>query len=157
MTISTLCNRAVVTIHRQATVEDAARLMRNSHIGDVVVVDAADTRVPVGMLTDRDIVVEVIAQGRAATQTSVGSIMSRPVLTLRQADGFIEALDKMSQRGVRRAPVVDRDGCLVGLISVDDVVRLLARELAKVGALIMHERDAEIQKTKNPPVNEYAT
>ena len=61
MTISTLCQRVVVTIHRQATAGDAARLMRSSHAGDVVVVDAADTRVPVGTITDRDIVVEVIA------------------------------------------------------------------------------------------------
>lgn len=157
MTIGTLCNRAVVTIHRQATVEDAARLMRSNHIGDVVVVDATDTRVPVGILTDRDIVVEVIAQGRAAAQTSVGSIMTSPVLTLREDDGLMQALDKMSQRGVRRAPVVDREGHLRGLISVDDLVRLLARELAKVGALIMHGRDAEIRKTENSRVDEYAT
>jgi len=157
MTISTLCNRAVVTIHRQATVEDAARLMRSNHIGDVVVVDAADTNVPVGILTDRDIVVEVIAPGRAAAQTSVGSIMTSPVLTLREDDGLMQALDKMSQRGVRRAPVVDRDGRLRGLISVDDLVRLLARELAKVGALIMHGRDAEIRKTEISRVDEYAT
>ncbi|RPJ45951.1 MAG: CBS domain-containing protein [Betaproteobacteria bacterium] len=148
MTISAFCNRAVVTIQRQATVDDAARLMRSNHIGDVVVVDGADTRMPVGMLTDRDIVVRVVARGLVATQTQVGSIMSSPVLVLREGDGFIEALDKMTQRGVRRAPVVDRDGRLQGLIAVDDVVRLLARELAKVGALIMHGRDAEIQHTE---------
>jgi CBS domain-containing protein len=149
MTIRALCRRVVVTIHRQATVEDAARLMRSTHIGDVVVVDAEDTRVPVGIITDRDIVVEVIAQGLAVARTLVGSVMSSPVLTLREDNGFLEALDKMSKRGVRRAPVVDQEGRLRGLISVDDLVPLLARELSKVGTLIVHGQAAEIQKTEN--------
>jgi CBS domain-containing protein len=147
----------VVTIHRQATAEDAARLMRSSHIGDLVVVDATDTRMPVGMITDRDIVVEIVAQGLLPAQTPVASIMSTPVVTLREDDGFIEALDKMSSRGVRRAPVVDRDGRLCGLISIDDLVPLLARELAKVGALIRHEQATEIQKTENSFRDEFAT
>ncbi|MBI3916885.1 MAG: CBS domain-containing protein [Betaproteobacteria bacterium] len=157
MSISTLAQRVVVTIHRQATTEDAASLMRSSHIGDVVVVDAANTRVPVGMITDRDIVVKVIAQGLIPAQTPVGSVMSSPVLTLREEDGFIEALDKMSAHGVRRAPVVDRDGNLRGLISVDDLVPLLARELAKIGALIRHGQAAEIQKTEHSLSDEFAT
>ena len=156
MSISALCRRVVVTIHRQATTEDAARLMRSNHIGDLVVVDAADTGVPVGMITDRDIVVQVIAQGLAPAQTTVGSVMSAPVVTVREDDGFIQALDKMTGRGVRRAPIVDPDGRIRGLVSVDDLVRLLARELAKVGALIAHEQAAEIQKTEKSLSNEFA-
>lgn len=157
MTISKLCTRIVVTIQRHATAEDAARLMRSSHVGDVVVVDATDTRKPVGIITDRDIAVEIIAQGLAPAATPVGSVMSAPLLTLREDDGFLEALNKMSARGVRRAPVVDRDGRLVGLVSVDDLVPLLARELAKIGALIRHEQATEIQKTENSFQDEYAT
>ena len=156
MSISALCRRVVVTIHRQASTEDAARLMRSNHIGDLVVVDAADTGTPVGMITDRDIVVSVIAQGLAPAQTPVGSVMSTPVVTLREDDGFIQALDKMSARGVRRAPVVGPEGRLRGLIAVDDLVRLLARELAKVGALIAHEQVTEIQKTEKSLGNEFA-
>src|SRR3989304_1739401 len=72
MSISSLCKRGVVTIHRDATVEDAALFMRSSHIGDVVVVDAADTRRPVGIITDRDIAVEVVAQGLARARTRAG-------------------------------------------------------------------------------------
>jgi CBS domain-containing protein len=157
MSISALCNRVAVTIHRQATAEDAARLMRSSHVGDVVVVDAADTRAPVGMITDRDIVVKVIAEGLPAAQTPVGSVMSSPVLTLRDDDGLLDALEKMSTRGVRRAPVVDRNGRLRGLISVDDLVRLLSSELAKVGALIAHGQAAEILRTGNSFADEYET
>src|SRR3989304_1583774 len=102
MSISSLCKRGVVTIHRDATVENAALFMRSSHIGDVVVVDAADTRRPVGIITDRDIAVEVVAQGLAPAQTPVGSGMSTPVLSLREEDSLLEALDKMSAGGGRR-------------------------------------------------------
>lgn len=157
MTIGVLCNRVVVTIRRHASVEDAARLMRSSHVGDVVVVERADSRVPVGILTDRDIAVEVVAQGLEPSRTEVGSAMSSPVLTVREDDGFLQALDKMSARGVRRVPVVDREGHLKGLVSVDDLVPLLARELAKVGALIRHGQAAEIGKTENSFQDEYAT
>jgi CBS domain-containing protein len=157
MSISSLCKRVVVTIQRDATVEDAAILMRSGHIGDVVVVDVADTRRPVGIITDRDIAVEVVAQGLTPAQTPVGSVMSAPVLSLRDEDGFLEALDKMSAGGVRRAPVLDRDGRLKGLVSVDDLVPLLARELAKIGALIRHEQASEIRKTENSFSDEFAS
>ena len=76
MTISTMCNRVTVTIQRQATAEDAARLMRSQHVGDVVVVDPADTRRPVGIITDRDIAINIVAQGLAPSLTPVGSVMS---------------------------------------------------------------------------------
>ena len=157
MSVKALCNRVVVTIQRQATAEDAARLMRSNHIGDVVVVDAIDTRKPVGIITDRDIAIEVVAQGLAPAMTPVGAVMSSPVLTLWEDDGLIAALDKMSARGVRRAPVVDHDGNLDGLISVDDLIPLLARELAKIGTLIRHEQSGEILKTENSFQDEFAT
>lgn len=155
MTISDLCKRVVVTIRRDATAEEAAQMMRASHIGNVVVVDPADTRKPIGIITDRDITVEVVAQGLAPAQTMVGAVMSAPVVSLREEDSFIEALDKMSARGVRRAPVLDRDGNLKGLVSVDDLVPLLARELAKIGALIRHGQAAEMRKTKNSFTDEF--
>ena len=156
MGVSELCKRGVVTIHRNATVEAAAQMMRASHIGNVIVVDAADTRRPVGIITDRDIVVAVVAQGLAPSQTAVGSVMSAPLVSLTEDDTFIEALDKMAARGVRRAPVLDRNGQLRGLVSVDDLVPLLARELAKIGALIRHGQAAEMQKNANAFTDEFA-
>jgi len=156
MTISDLCKRVVVTILRSATAEDAAQMMRASHIGNLVVVDPSDNRRPVGIITDRDIAIEVVAQGLAPGQTPVGSFMSAPVVSLREDDGFIAALDKMSAHGVRRAPVVDRDGHLKGLVSVDDLVPLLARELAKIGALIRHGQAAEMRKNASAFNDDFA-
>lgn len=156
MTIKDLSKRVVVTIHRNATVEDAARAMLASHIGDVVVVDPADTRKPVGILTDRDIAVKVVAEGLAPGETKVGSVMSSPVVSLREEEGFLEALDRMSAQGVRRAPILDRDGRLKGMVSVNDLVPLLARALAKIGALIRHGQAAEMRKTENHFVSEFA-
>lgn len=147
MSLQALCKRVVVTIQRHATVEDAARLMRASHVGDLVVVDADDTRKPVGIFTDRDLAVEVVALGMAPPTTPVGLVMSSPVLTLRKEDDLTEALDKMAARGVRRAPVVDGEGRLTGLISVDDLVPLLAQEMARVGTLIRRAQAQEIMKT----------
>lgn len=150
MSVGKMCSRVVVTIQRQATVEDAARLMRSQYIGDVIVVDPSDTRKPVGIITDRDVAINVVAQGMEAGKTIVGSVMSTPVLVVQEEEDLMSALEKMSQRGVRRAPVVDRSGHLAGLISVDDLVPLLARELGKIGALIRRDQAAEIQKTVLP-------
>jgi signal-transduction protein with cAMP-binding, CBS, and nucleotidyltransferase domain len=114
-----------------------------------------DTRKPVGIITDRDIVVKIVAEGQAPADMKVGAVMSSPVVSLREDDGFIEALDKMSAGGVRRAPVVDREGCLKGMVSVDDLVPLLARELAKIGALIRHGQAAEISKSGDLLIDEF--
>jgi CBS domain-containing protein len=131
--------------------------MRSNYVGSVVVVDNPDTRIPAGILTDRDIAVNVVAQGMLPAQTPVGSVMSSPVVTVSEDDGLLSALDKMSSHGVRRAPVVDRNGCLTGLVAVDDLMTLLAREFAKLGALIRHEQATEIQKTENSFRNEFAS
>jgi len=157
MTIGTLCAKPVARIRRDATVADAAMLMRASHVGDLVVVDGPEGQSPVGMITDRDIVVEVIGQGFAPAQVPVGSVMSTPVLSLREEDGLLEALEQMAARGVRRAPIVDRHGRLKGLVSIDDVVPLLARELAKISVLIRREQTAEVRKTEDVLQDEFAT
>ncbi|OGA60856.1 MAG: hypothetical protein A3G81_24070 [Betaproteobacteria bacterium RIFCSPLOWO2_12_FULL_65_14] len=157
MTIAALCARDVATLPRGATVQDAARLMRARHVGDVVIVGSADSGVPLGILTDRDIAIEVIGQGLAPAQTPVESAMSAPLLTLREDDGVLESLSRMAARGVRRAPVLDRAGRLSGLVSVDDLVPLLARELAKVSVLIRRGQRHEARKTEDTFKDEFVT
>jgi CBS domain-containing protein len=155
MSVGRMCSRVAVTIQRQATVEDAARLMRSQYIGNVIVVDPSDTRKPIGIITDRDVAINVVAQGMAPGNTPVGSVMSTPLLTVQEDEELMSVLEKMSARGVRRAPVVDRSGCLAGVISVDDLVPLLARELGKIGVLIRRDQAAEIQKSEQPIPDEF--
>jgi CBS domain-containing protein len=157
MAIGRMCNRVTVTIQRQASAENAAQLMRSQHVGDVVVVDPADTRRPIGILTDRDIAIKVVAAGLAPARTTVGSVMSAPVFTVREDEGLVPALDKMARRGVRRAPAVDRTGHLVGLVSVDDLVPLLARELGRIGSLIQRDQVAEVQSAGDSLYDDPAT
>src|SRR3990172_6393227 len=157
MTIGTLCAEPVARIRQDPGVTDAEMLMRESHVGDLVVVDTPEGRSPVGIITDRDIVVEVIGQGFAPAQTPVGSVMSTPVLCLREEDGLLEAPEQMAARGVRRAPIVGRHGHLKGLVSMDDMVPLLARELAKISVLIRREQTGEARKTEDVFQDEFAT
>jgi CBS domain-containing protein len=156
MTIGAICTKDVVAVTRGATVREAAMLMRARHVGDVVVMSAADERVPVGIVTDRDIAIEVVGLG-LSPEAAVESVMGAPLLTLREEDGLEEALAWMERRGVRRAPVIDGDGHLAGIVSTDDLVRLLARELTRVSDLMRRGRIAEILKNDAPSVEELPT
>lgn len=157
MTIASLCTKDVARLQRGATVQDAARLMRARHVGDVVIVGSADSGVALGILTDRDIAVDVVGRGLAPAQVPVESAMSAPLLTLREDDGVLESLSRMAARGVRRAPVLDRAGRLSGLVSVDDLVPLLARELAKVSVLIRRGQRHEARRTEDAFSDELTT
>lgn len=157
MGIGTLFAKEVVRVRQSATVAEAASLMRTHHVGDLVVVAPPDERTPVGVITDRDIVVEVVGQGLAPATVTVESAMSSHPLCLREEEGLLEALGQMARRGVRRAPIVDAHGHLKGLVSVDDLVPLLAKELAKVSVLIRREQVAEQRKTEDSFDDEFAS
>jgi CBS domain-containing protein len=144
MPISEICNTEVVTTGRKASVQDAARLMREHHVGDVVVVDERDgERVPVGIVTDRDIVVEVVAKGVPMDTLTAGDIMSLDLVTAQENDGVYETIQMMRVKGVRRLPVVNLRGGLLGILSVDDVIGLLSDEMGEVAHLISHEQTVE--------------
>lgn len=123
---------------------DAAQLMRKHHVGDLVVVEEKDGRKhPVGIVTDRDIVVEVVAAGVDPEALKVGDIMGQEVATVRESEGLFEALRYMRDKGVRRMPVVDREGGLVGILTLDDLLGLLAEEMTELAKLVSHERQRE--------------
>lgn len=157
MTVGTLCTKSVVSVNRNATAADAAITMRNSHVGTLVVLDPTDPRVPVGIITDRDIFIEVVGQGLAPASVPVESVMSGPVLSRREEDGLLEALTRLAARGVRRAPVIYCNGHIKGLVSVDDFRPLLFRELAKISVLIRREQAGEVRKTEDIFRDEFAT
>jgi CBS domain-containing protein len=120
--------------------------MRQEHVGDLVVVESrANGSVPVGILTDRDIVVGVVAKRVDPRAVTVGDTMTRNPLTIRDDASLEFALREMRRYGVRRAPVVRAKGDLVGIISIDDVVQHLAVQLTKLAELIRVEQDAELR------------
>lgn len=144
MPIGEFCNRSVVFATRKTSVPEAAQLMREHHVGDLVVVDLVDgKRVPVGMLTDRDIVVELVAKALDCSQYSVGDIMSLQLVSVDQDQGVFETIRLMRDKGIRRIPVVSRDGALEGIMAADDVLDLLAEEMTELSKVVTREQSRE--------------
>ncbi len=147
MHIGQICTSQATHCTRDETVQGAALLMRRQHVGDVIVVDKFDgASVPVGILTDRDIVVSVIAPGLDPASLQVGDIMSEDLLTARDSDDVYETIEKMRLRGIRRVPVVDGNGSLSGIVSADDLLEFLAGEMGELSRISpwqqAHERRA---------------
>jgi len=146
MAIGEICNREVVIAQRETTVLEASRLMRQYHVGDLVVVDETDgKRAPVGIVTDRDLVLEVVSMELDAAVLTVGDIMGLELATVRESDGVFETIRYMRTKGVRRLPVVSSQGALIGIVTLDDVLELLAEEMSELSQLISRERRHEKQ------------
>lgn len=144
MTTGEICNRDTVFTTRDSSIAEAARLMREQHVGDLVVVDErSGRRVPIGILTDRDLVVEILAKGVDMNAVTVGDIMSSELVTARETDNLYDTMQRMRAKGVRRVPVVDATGGLVGIVSVDDFLGLLADELTALTRLVSREQARE--------------
>ena len=111
----------LVTATPEDTIVDVAQLMKNEDIGPVLVVDNNDSKTLVGIITDRDIVLKVIAEGKDPKTTRVGEVMSKKLVTCRPDDDVDVAIDAMAQFQLRRIPVVDDNVKLVGIISQADV------------------------------------
>ena len=136
MPVGEICNREVVVAERTTTIVEAARIMRRYHVGDLVVVDEVQgRRVPVGMVTDRDLVVEVIAREQPFASCTVSAVLSATVVCVPETAGVIETIQLMRSHGVRRVPVVDAGGALVGILAADDLLDLLAEELSALARI----------------------
>jgi CBS domain-containing protein len=144
-TAGKLCEREVATARRGDTVLRAATTMRDEHVGDVVVIDDLNgARVPVGVLTDRDIVVGILARhGRYIDQLTVGDVLTRPPLLANERDDIHDVVKRMRAAGVRRMPVVDKYGALIGVVSLDDVLLLLVETLQDISAVGPRQRHRE--------------
>ena len=130
MTIGELCNREVVVVNKGENALEAVKLMRQYHVGDVVVVeDEGDRKVPAGILTDRDIVIELVAEQVDPGSVTVEDVMSDQLLTVNESDELLDTMEQMRDKGVRRAPVVGKDGELVGILTLDDLLDFLAEAL----------------------------
>lgn len=146
MPIGELCNREVVFATRTTTVVEAAQLMRRYHVGDLVVVDEVDgKRVPVGIVTDRDIVTEIVAKVFPPENCAVENIMCAQLVSVEESEGVIATIRLMRTHGIRRIPVVNGDGGLVGIVSVDDLLDLLAEELAELAKIAPRQQMREVR------------
>lgn len=127
--VGKVCTKPVVMVRADNSVEEAARLMRARNVGAVVVV--ADGS-PVGLLTDRDIAVEVVARGKDPAAARVGEVMKEHPTVIREDAGIFDAARIIGMKGVRRLPVVNKAGELVGIISLDDLLMLLGSEMGQI-------------------------
>jgi len=144
MRIGEICTLETIFCKREESVQDAALLMRQHHVGDIVVVDPLEgERVPVGIVTDRDIVVSVIALGLDPGSLQVGDIMTSDLLTINENDDVYETIERMRFRGIRRVPVVNAAGGLMGIVSADDLLEFLAEEMGDLSRIASHQQAQE--------------
>jgi len=123
MHIGTVCTRQVVTCLPNTSVLEAAKIMRNQHVGDLVIIEeSGDNTLPIGIVTDRDLVVEVMAKEISPLAMDVGDLMSRSLVVAYEGEEIDVAMMRMKKAGVRRVPVVDSGGLLVGIVTLDDII-----------------------------------
>ena len=137
MDIGTVCTRQPVTVPANEPLSQVARLMHERHIGAVIVVKRPlDRIVPAGIITDRDVVRAHVERHADLAMLDAERVMTREPLVLEAHTPLEEGIRRMRARGVRRAPVVDAAGALIGIVSSDDIVAAIAAELAELAQLI---------------------
>lgn len=149
MPIIDICNLEIVTLQRDDTVVQASKVMREFHVGAVVVTEEKNgIHVPVGIVTDRDVVVGVIAPELDPSVMTVGDIMVTNLVIVDQDSGIFEAIQLMSDKGVRRLPVVGKNGELVGIVTLDDLFVMMTKELGSFSKLLIKEQKNEANKCR---------
>lgn len=149
MSISECSNIGVVCCEADTPIPDVAALMRKHHVGDVVVVEKKEgSSIPIGVVTDRDIVIETIALQLDAKVFTAGDIMNAPIVTARESEGLIEILRVMREHKIRRMPIVTDAGTLYGIVTADDIINLLAAELSLMTGAIIEQPAREAERRK---------
>ncbi|NTW17501.1 MAG: CBS domain-containing protein [Syntrophaceae bacterium] len=144
MPVGEICNREVVIINKKEGILDAAKLMRDHHVGNVIVVEEKEgVVIPVGILTDRDIVVELIAKEVPLDSVVLEDVMSADLVSVQENMGIWDTIQCMRSKGIRRIVVTGDKGNLVGIISSDDLIDLLSGELSDVVKTFMREQNRE--------------
>lgn len=144
MFVGEMCNRQVIICRPDDSIQIASELMRDNHVGDVIVVDHKEGKhFPIGILTDRDIVIEVLAEGVNLNDIAVKDVMSSNLISVKEDDFIIETIAKMRDKGIRRVPVVNREGSLEGILAVDDTIELVAELLSDLVNLFKREFNRE--------------
>ena len=147
MTVGDICNRNVVVAPETEMVVDAARRMRTSHVGNLVIVKARNGQhMPIGIVTDRDIVIGAVASDPDhINYLFVRDVMTSNLVTAYEDEEIDAALKKMHQHGIRRLPIVDETGALVGILTLDDILQYVSGQQAELVALVAREQQRERQ------------
>jgi len=144
LTTGEICTRGVTIAYRSTPLDGAARLMRENHVGCLVVVDEeGGRRIVVGLLTDRDIVTAVVANDLVPSRLRVEEVMTTDLVMAREDDSLIDVMRTMRHKGVRRIPVVGQQDELVGIVTLDDVLDILTQELSLLVGAIEREGERE--------------
>jgi CBS domain-containing protein len=137
MNIGEVCTREVFIVDPSEPLLQAVHEMRKRNVGCVVVVEQRGTQVvPVGIVTDRDIVRTLPEKAEVLGTVPLGECMTRNPLTLGEDESIVDAMTRLRQRGVRRAPVVAANGDLVGIVSTDDLLGIIAEQLGSLARLV---------------------
>jgi CBS domain-containing protein len=137
-TIETFVKK-VITVHPDTSLSAVARIMEEHNVGAVVI---AQNQKPIGLVTDRDLALQLGARG-ISPQTPVHQVMSQPLQTIYRDEGVFDATQAMMEHGRRRLPVLDDEGLLVGLVTLDDLLRVLSRELSNLAQGIKSEMEVK--------------
>ena len=146
MSVGRICTRYVDLADAEEAVQAAARRMSERKVGTLVILNEATQ--PIGILTDRDLVIRVLALGQDPRQAQVGEVMTKNPKRVSEGTPIEQALALMRSGSFRRLPVVGGDGTLVGLVSLDDILSLLAEELRDVGTLVEKEMPSGTESTR---------
>jgi CBS domain-containing protein len=153
MNLERISSRPVVCAPRSSSLQDAADLMRRHHVGALVVTnDAPDERLVLGIVTDRDLVLNAIAQGIGPGEATLADVMTEGLATVERSADVRAAMEAMSANGVRRLGVTDDDGIIVGFVSFDDLVTGLAAEFISLAGIIQTEREREVEENADAPL-----
>lgn len=136
----------VVVADPETTALAAAKLMRKHHVGALVVVDGLESNRPIGIVTDRDLVLALMAEGLDPEVFTAGDIMSTDLVTANAGLDAMNAVQLMRANRLRRIVIVDDDGRLAGIVSMEDLLELLTRELAALAAGVIGSRDREFEQ-----------
>jgi CBS domain-containing protein len=143
--VGDLCIREVVVAAPDASLLDVAGLMRTHHVGDVIIIEHRDGRAyPIGIVTDRDIVILGVVEAPDRLHDLIAKdLLTRPLVTVREHESIDAALEIMQDKGVRRIPVIDDEGVLVGILSIDDMIEVLGERLRRITGLFARGRQLE--------------
>ncbi len=149
MRIGDICNQHVIHIGAAASVREAAQLMRAHHVGALIVVEQPNgERIPIGVITDRDIAISVVAPGIDPQSVTVGDVMSRTPATCNDSEDLFDAIETMRVRGVRRLAVLNAKGGLVGVLASDDINGALCSHMIELGRALTRQHVKEMQTRK---------